>query len=347
MLDFLLAHGLCPDSLLRRLIRRRLAHRLHMTTEPTEAEHRATLERFAAELRTMLIEPDPPLDEGPLAFHRLCLGPRLALSCCWFEQGNETLPAAEEAMLRLTAIRARLDDGQAVLDLGAGWGAFALWVAARYPNSSVTAICRTRPQKDFIEAEGIRLGLENLTAVAADLNDFETASGSFDRILSLELFEQLKNWPRLLAGLARWLRPEGLAFLQLFTHQRLAYHLAPRSSTDWLDRRFLPGAMMPSDDLLLHFQDDLRVLQHWRVDGRHYQRTAELWLENLDRNRAAALTALASAHGSKEARARLLDRRIFFITCAERWGFRQGGEWIVSHYLLNKAGGHGPKSDHR
>lgn len=337
MLDFLLAHRLWPDFLLRRRIRRRLEKRLHTETEPTEVEHRTRLERFAAELRTLLIDPAPPPEEETLAFHRLCLGPRLKQSCCWFERGSEDLPAAEEAMLRLYGVRARLDDGQSILDLGAGWGSLSLWSATRYPNATITAVCRSRPQKDFIEAEATRLGLQNVIAVAADLNDFETSAGSFDRVISIELFEQLKNWPRLLAGVARWLKPEGLAFLQIFTHQRLAYHLAPIGTADWLGRRFHPGAMMPSDDLLSHFQDDLRIIQHWRVDGRHYQHTADLWLRNLDTNRDAARAQLVAAHGADRAIGRLVDWRIFFLTCAERWGYRQGAEWLVSHYLLQKA----------
>lgn len=239
-------------------------------------------------------------------------------------------------MLRLNAIRSHLDDGLAILDLGAGWGALSLWLAARYPSGTVTAVCRTPVEQAFVAAEAQRLNLANLTAVAADLNHFEAEPGRYDRVLSLELFEQLKNWPLLLGRIARWLKPEGLCFLQIFTHQRHVYHFGDRHSAPWLVRRCFPGGMMPSDDLLLQFQDDLQLLQHWRIDGRHYQRTAELWLENLDRNRAAVLEILARTSNRAEARYRIARWRLVFLTCAEMWGYRTGSEWIVSHYLLQK-----------
>ncbi len=344
MFDFLLAHRLLPDGLLRRYIRHRIAWRMHAEAIPSEAERRAKLARFAAGLRGLPIDPGPTFREGArpeasLELARCCFGPRLKFSCCWFERGHESLATAEEAMLRINAIRAHLDDGLAILDLGAGWGALSLWLAARYPNGTVTAVCRTPAEQAHLEAEAVRLGLSNLTALVADLNHFEAETGRYDRVLSLELFEQLKNWPLLLQRIAAWMKPDGLCFLQIFTHQRHAYHFSDHRSGPWLARRCFPGGMMPSDDLLLQFQEDLHLLQHWRIDGRHYHRTAELWRENLDANRAVVLDRLARASSPAEARRQLARWRLVFLTCAEMWGYHNGSEWTVSHYLLQKPRG--------
>lgn len=341
MIETLLARNLLPDAVIRCGIRRLLAQRLRAESAPKEAELRQRLDAFAADLRTQPIaihtqDSKEQHYEVPTEFFLRVLGPRLKYSCCWFEQGTESLAEGEEAMFRLYAERARLTDGQEILELGCGWGSLALWLAQRFPQSRITAVSHSRTQKDFIDAEARRRHLGNLTVVTSDMNDFDTAAGRFDRVLSIEMFEHMKNWPRLLANIARWLKPGGLFFLHIFTHSRLAYHFVARDATDWMSRHFFTGGMMPSHDLLGRFQADLKLLEDWRVNGRHYQRTCELWLQNMDRHRATLQPLLAATYGSGQATKWWVYWRVFFMACAELFAYRGGVEWQVSHYLMQK-----------
>ena len=343
MIDTLLEKNLLPDFALRFGIRRLLAQRIREETAPSSVEQHQRLAAFAEALRTQPIaintaESKEQHYEVPTAFYQRVLGPRLKYSCCWFERGDESLAEGEEAMLRLYAERARLADGQEILELGCGWGSLSLWLAERYPHSRITGVSHSRTQKAFIDAEAQRRGFTNLTIVTCDMNDFDIAAGRFDRVVSVEMFEHMKNWPRLLANIARWLKPGGLFFLHIFTHSRFAYHFVARDGTDWMSRYFFTGGMMPSDDLVTRFQDDLKLLGHWRVNGRHYQRTAALWLQNMDRARRELLPLLAATYGAEHTTKWWAYWRVFFLSCAELWGYRGGEEWIVSHYLMEKPG---------
>lgn len=342
MIDALLARNLLPDWAIRRGIRRLLAQRLRDETAPTPAAQRAKLERFAAELRTMPIAVNTQDSkeqhyEVPTPFYQWCLGPRLKYSCCYYERGTETLAQAEEAMLALTCERAQLVDGQSILELGCGWGSLSLWMAERYPQAKIVAVSHSRTQREHIETEARKRGHKHLTVLTCDMNDFDIAPGRFDRVVSVEMFEHMKNWPRLLANIARWLKPDGQLFVHIFTHRTLAYHFVARDATDWMSRHFFTGGMMPSDNLFDFFTDDLRIEARWRVNGRHYQRTAEHWLQNMDRHREDILPLLADVYGGPaEARKWWAYWRVFYMACAELWGYRGGEEWIVSHYRFGR-----------
>jgi cyclopropane-fatty-acyl-phospholipid synthase len=239
-------------------------------------------------------------------------------------------------MLDLTAERARIEDGHSILDLGCGWGAFSLYAAARFPNSTVVGVSNSQSQRVYIEKQARDRGLVNLRIVTANIADFDAAQ-QFDRIVSVEMMEHVRNYQLLLQRVASWMRPDGLLFVHIFTHHRFAYTFEVRDSSDWMAQHFFSGGQMPSDDLLLYFQDDVKIRNHWAVNGQHYQKTAEAWLINMDQHRSELLNLFSTVYGQAEALKWFVRWRIFFLACAELWGHRKGKEWIVSHSLFEKA----------
>jgi cyclopropane-fatty-acyl-phospholipid synthase len=335
MIDFLLEQNLLPDWLVRRGIRRLLAQRLR------EERRRYQPAAYAADLANRPIAEETRAAneqhyEVPTAFYRLCLGHRLKYSGCLYPTGAESLDQAEEAMLALYVERAQLADGQEILELGCGWGSLSLYLAERFPAARITGVSNSRTQKEHIDAEAARRGLGNLRIVTCDMNAFAAEAGRFDRVVSVEMFEHMKNYRVLLAKVAGWLKPEGRLFVHIFTHRNLSYHFVARGESDWMSRYFFTGGQMPAHDLLPRFRDDLRLVEDWKVNGTHYQRTAEDWLRNMDRHRAEVLPLLAQTYGAAQARKWWSYWRVFYMSCAELWGYRGGEEWLVSHYLFAK-----------
>ncbi|MEO7600278.1 MAG: class I SAM-dependent methyltransferase, partial [Opitutus sp.] len=160
--------------------------------------------------------------------------------------------------------------------------------------------------------------------------------GHFDRVVSIEMFEHMKNYQKLLGKVARWLKPGGKLFVHIFTHHRYSYHFVSEGPSDWMSRYFFTGGQMPAHDLLPRFQDHLRLVTDWKVDGTHYQRTAEHWLENMDCHREEILPLFADTYGAQHAEKWWAYWRTFYLSCAELWGYRGGKEWLVSHYLFRK-----------
>lgn len=272
--------------------------------------------------------------ELPTQFIGLILGPWRKYSCCLWEQATHTLAQAEEAMLALTCTRAQVKDGMRILDLGCGWGSLSLWLAQQYPSAQVTGVSNSRRQRDWIAAEAARRGLTNVRIITADVNGFRPPE-RYDRVISIEMFEHMRNWRELLARLRSWLEPDGRAFVHVFSHRTLPY----RFVGTWAARRFFTAGVMPSHELLARFQDHMRLERSWIVPGTHYAHTLRAWLENLDAQRDRALEVLI-ADGRSEAQARTLLGcwRLFLISTEQIWGYRGGNRWMVSHYLLSPRG---------
>lgn len=341
MIDVLLERNILPDWLIRVGIRRLLRQRLAEISAPSSA---GQIERFAESLRDMPIAVNTADSraqhyEVPTMFYQHCLGPRLKYSSCHFENGAESLAEAEDKMLALTCERARVADGQEILELGCGWGSLTLWIAEKYPASRVVGVSHSRTQREYILGEAARRGLRNIDIITCDMTGFDYPAASVDRVISVEMFEHMKNWPKLMGRVARWLRPGGLFFAHVFTHSRFCYHFEAKDDSDWMSRYFFTGGMMPAHGLFPLFQDDLQLVQDWRVSGVHYAKTAEHWLQNMDRHRAQIRPVFAETYGPDQAEKWWAYWRVFYLACAELWAFRGGSEWHVSHYLFRKPRG--------
>ena len=332
--------GRVPDRIVRFGIRRLLNERLaELQSGDTAATARLTREFIAgmrgAELAPMPDKANEQHYEVPAAFFREVLGEHRKYSSCYWPEGVSTLAQAEAAALSLTCERAGLADGQQVLELGCGWGSLTLWMAQHCPASQITALSNSQSQRAHIEAEARRRGLWNVRVVTHDMNAFDTDE-RFDRVVSVEMFEHLRNWPEAFAKVARWLKPQGRFFMHVFVHSEAPYAFVERDASDWMSKYFFAGGMMPSDDLALDCQDALRLVQRWRWNGTHYQRTAEAWLRNMDRHRDRLSPLFESTYGS-EADRWWVRWRLFFMSVAELFGFDAGRRWSVSHYLFENA----------
>jgi cyclopropane-fatty-acyl-phospholipid synthase len=332
--------GLVPDSVvragIRRLLRRRLAE---IRADDAEAASACT-EDFVREMAhgAIALVPEKANEqhyEVSAELYQHILGPRRKYSCCYWPVGVTTLGQAEATALRITCERAELHDGMDMLELGCGWGALTLWIAEHYPGTRVTAVSNSNSQRKFILAEAARRSLGNVTVVTRDMNQFDT-DARFDRIVSVEMFEHMRNWQELFARLNRWLKPGGRFFMHVFVHRAVPYAFETRDASDWMSEYFFSGGMMPSDDLALRFQKHLKLLRRWRWSGIHYQKTAEAWLANLDARCDPIRSILAAAYGEDSSDRWRQRWRLFFMACAELFGYNRGQEWWVSHYLFER-----------
>jgi cyclopropane-fatty-acyl-phospholipid synthase len=329
--------GWLPDWLIRLAIRRLCAGRLALERgSDREADWRRFEERIQQLRRSAVaLHPDAANRqhyELPARFFELCLGPRLKYSACLFPTGRESLAEAEEAMLRLSCERAELADGQDILELGCGWGSLTLWMAERFPKARITAVSNSRSQRALIEARCRALGLANVNVITADVNALELPTARFDRCVSVEMFEHVRNYENLMGRIASWLKPGGKLFVHIFCHRRHHYPFEDERGDDWMARHFFTGGLMPAAETLLWFQNGLRIEERWLLSGMHYRLTAEAWLANQDRHRREVLALFAEVYGPSEAKAWVQRWRLFWMACAELFGFHGGREWAVAHF---------------
>ena len=333
-------NGLIPDLLIRfgirALDRKRLSEEARSAVEAGEnggLRLIQTLREGPIALQTE--KPREQHYELPPAFFEKVLGIHMKYSSCYWPPSVKSLDEAEEAMLALTCERAQMEDGMEVLDLGCGWGCLSFWIAEKYPGSRVLAVSNSVPQGEFIRARARDLGLGNLEARTVDMNRFDPER-RFDRVLSVEMFEHMRNWELLLERISGWLKQDGRLFVHIFAHRRFSYLFETDGADNWMGRHFFTAGLMPSDELLRCFQDHLVPEEHWRVSGVHYQKTAEAWLHRMDLQAAEIRRLFRDVYGPAEAQRWFRRWRIFFMACAELWGFRGGREWLVSHYRLKK-----------
>ena len=270
--------------------------------------------------------------EVPAAFFTHVLGPNRKYSSCFYKEPASTLQEAEEEALRQTVEHADLADGQSILELGCGWGSLSLWMARQFPNSPVVAVSNSSSQREFIEREAARRGLNNLAVVTADMNGFDPHR-TFDRIVSVEMFEHMMNWRALMIRVRGWLAPEGRFFMHIFSHRTGSYLFDRADREDWIAQHFFTGGVMPSHHLIRQYADLFAVEKEWRWSGTHYQRTALDWLDRFDARRDEIETILRNVYGNDTA---LWMRRWrwFFLATSGLFGYADGSEWGVSHYRM-------------
>lgn len=330
--------GLLPDAIIRAGIRRLLKQRLTDIHADDCERSAVALSSFVEMMNASAIALLPELAneqhyEVPAEFFAEILGSRRKYSCGYWSQGTDDLDVAEADALRISCERAGIEDGMAVLDLGCGWGSLSLWIASRYPHCQVTAVSNSRSQHDYIVAEAARQELSNVSVSVCDMNDFDPGQ-SFDRIVSVEMFEHMRNYAELFRRISTWLHPDGRFFMHIFCHRSTPYEFVDKGPGDWMSRHFFSGGIMPSNDLPLMFQDDLRLADRWRWNGRHYAQTANAWLWRMDLRRNKLMPILKETYGTAQAHTWWVRWRMFFMACAELFDYNNGEEWYVGHYLF-------------
>ncbi|TND07669.1 MAG: cyclopropane-fatty-acyl-phospholipid synthase [Bacteroidetes bacterium] len=337
-IDSLLEKGRLPDFLIRAGIRRLLRQRLR---EEAKNYARPGYEEklFGAfgksPLAVNTAEANEQHYEVPTEFYKYCLGTHLKYSGCFWKPGVHRLDEAERDMLGMVCERAQLDNGQDVLELGCGWGSLSLFMSAKFPGSRFTVVSNSRTQKEYIDAQAVSRGIKNLEVITSDINVFDTEK-KFDRAVSVEMFEHMRNHGLLLERIAGWLKEDGKLFVHIFVHKTYTYLFEAKDESDWMSRYFFTGGMMPGDRYLYAWNKHLQVKSHWPVNGVHYAKTAEAWLQNMDAHKKEIIPLFENTYGKSQARKWWNYWRVFYMACAELWGYKKGEEWFVSHYLLEK-----------
>ena len=332
--------GLLPDAFIRlgisRLCGQRLVEAKAAGAKAMEEKHQEWINLLKESPVALVPEKaNEQHYEVPPRLFELVLGSNLKYSSGYWPQGTSSLDQSEVKMLKLTSERAHLSDGQQILELGCGWGSLTFYMAQNFPNSKITAVSNSNDQRKFIEKKCEKLQLKNIEVITADMNDF-TIDKEFDRVVSIEMFEHMRNYGELLRRVSGWLKKDGKLFVHIFSHEKIAYPFEDEGQGDWMAREFFSGGQMPSHKLLTCFSSRMKIEKDWRVDGTHYEKTSLAWLNKMDQNKAEVLDLFEKTYGKNEASIWLQRWRIFFMSCEVLFGFNNGSEWGVSHYLFEK-----------
>jgi len=346
-LDRLLAANKVPDWAIRLGARRLTKNRLREIASRNVEEHQAYLQEYRNNLsrQPIAIETDQANEqqyEVPTAFFQQVLGTHMKYSCGYWEKDtpfhrlHEGLDASEEAMLKLTCERAGITDGQKILDLGCGWGSLALYMARNFPGADIVAVSNSGTQKAYIDAKAAEEHLTNIRVITEDINNL-SLNEQFHRVVSVEMFEHMRNYEALMEKVARCLFPQGKLFVHIFCHGTTPYLYEAKGDGDWMARYFFSGGTMPSQDLLHYYNRHFFLKEQWAVSGLHYQKTLEAWLQRMDARKKTIMPVMGQIQGPDQALKWWVYWRVFFIACAEFFAFTGGNEWYVSHYLFDKS----------
>lgn len=336
--DWILDNGYLPNAVIRLGIRRQLKERVEQIKANSLEDAYEKKMKFVELLRSRPIaietatanEQHYEVVTGVLA---ACLGPRMKYSCALYRKGGETLAQAEIAMLESYVQKAGLKDGMTILDLGCGWGSGALYFAEIFPNSEIVAFSNSKTQKIYIDSIAKEKDLKNLRVITGNVVDYQFEKEYFDRVVSIELFEHMKNYELLMAKVERALKPGGKLFIHIFAHATSPYDF----EDGWMSTHFFSGGTMPSADLLLYFQRDLKLERQWWISGTHYAKTCEDWLSKMTINKKTIWPHLSETYGEKDT-AKWYNRwQIFYMACAELFAYEGGDTWGVCHYLFEKS----------
>jgi cyclopropane-fatty-acyl-phospholipid synthase len=340
---FLIERGYVPEPIVRSMIRKLIGIRFEGLNQGSSEEQRTRSNKFlehASEEVQLALDTDKANEqhyEVPAEFFELVLGPHKKYSSCFFGEGNEDLGQAEADALSITCQRAGIQNGMSILELGCGWGSLTLWMAEHYPDSAIVAVSNSTSQREFIVSEARRRGVDGkLQVLTCDINNLRLDQ-TFDRIVSIEMFEHVRNHRILLERISRWLTEDGQLFVHVFCHRQFAYPFETQGAANWMGRHFFSGGMMPSRDLFERYDEHLRVTSQWTWNGLHYQKTANAWARNLHRNRKSAMAIFRQTYGAGEELKWYMRWKVFFLACAELFGYRDGNEWHVQHYLFEQA----------
>jgi cyclopropane-fatty-acyl-phospholipid synthase len=331
--------GIIPDYFIRQGIVRNCENRLNnenvSNTEKVSLKKQSWIQQMKDSPIALVPEKaNEQHYEVPSAFFENVLGKHLKYSSGYWPDGVNSLDESEESMLELSFERAQLADGDSILELGCGWGSLTCYMASKLPNSKITAVSNSKDQKEHILNRCKNQGLDNIEVITADMNDFETKD-KYDRVVSIEMFEHMRNYKKLLSKISSWLNDDGKLFIHIFTHQSVVYPFENQGEADWMAREFFSGGMMPSHDLLLHFQDDLIIDDVWSMSGTHYEKTSLAWVNKMDANKDSIMKIFLKTYGDN-AKLWFQRWRIFFMSCEKLFGYNNGSEWGVSHYRFNK-----------
>ena len=336
--NFFISRGLVPDYLLRRGVRNQGKQRLQMMKNTNLKQEYLTFlkEASSGEIAIHTDDANNQHYEVDSEFFQYCLGKNLKYSSCYWNDDTSSLDEAEEIMLDLYCKRAKIKDGMTILDVGCGWGSLSLYLAQKYPKSKITGVSNSNSQRKFIEGVAYERGLQNLKIITKDINSFN-ADEKFDRVISIEMFEHTKNSKKLMNSINKWLNSDGLFFMHVFAHKDNPYYFDTNQKNAWMAKYFFTGGMMPNHNLFKDLNSDLNYQKSWMLSGTHYEKTSNAWLERMDLNKRKILELFKKKNSNSMAKKKFHFWRLFFIACAEIFGYDGGSEWVVSHHLFKKS----------